>query len=74
MNKKFTNVHKKFFTDCFQYENKEATNEFMPRSQKMLNEIKSVIARSQDTLLQDAAGAAALMVILVGGLYLPGLV
>ena len=40
----------------------------------MMNDIKSVISRSHDTLLQDAIGAASLMVILVGGLYLPGLV
>ncbi|MEX5728912.1 hypothetical protein Ga0609869_002265 [Rhodovulum iodosum] len=40
----------------------------------MLTELKTVIARSQATLLQDAAGAAALMVMLVVGLHLPGLV
>lgn len=36
--------------------------------------IKALAARSQDTLLQDAAGAAALMVILVVGLHLPDIV
>ncbi len=36
--------------------------------------IKSIAARSQDTLLQDAAGVAALTVMLVVGLHLPGLV
>ena len=36
--------------------------------------LKAIAARSQDTLLQDAAGAAALVVMLVVGLHLPGLV
>lgn len=40
----------------------------------MLNEIKSVIARSSETLLQDAAGAAALVVLLLATLYVPGMV
>lgn len=39
-----------------------------------LRTLKSIAARSQDTLLQDAAGAAALVVILVVGLYLPVLI
>jgi|TARA_B110000908_G_scaffold151560_1_gene186412 hypothetical protein len=39
-----------------------------------LRQIKSIAVRSQDTLLQDAIGAAALMVILVVGLYLPSFV
>ncbi len=39
----------------------------------MLIEIKSVIERSSDTLLADFAGAAALIVMLIIGLYLPGL-
>ena len=39
----------------------------------MLHQIKTAAARSQDTLLADALGAAALMVTLVGALYLPGL-
>ncbi len=38
----------------------------------MLRQIKTVTRRSSDTLLGDAVGAAALMVTLVGGLYLPG--
>lgn len=33
--------------------------------------IKSIAQRSQDTLVQDAAGAAALIVILVVGLHFP---
>ncbi|SHK77948.1 hypothetical protein ROG8370_00146 [Roseovarius gaetbuli] len=39
----------------------------------MLHQIKTAAARSQDTLLADALGAAALMITLVGALYLPGL-
>ncbi len=40
----------------------------------MIHQIKTAAARSHDTLLGDAVGAAALMVILMGCLYLPGLV
>ena len=36
--------------------------------------VKAIAARSQDTLMQDAAGAAALIVMLVVGLHLPSLV
>lgn len=36
--------------------------------------IRGIVARSQTTLLQDAAGAAALMVMLFAGLHLPGLI
>ncbi len=39
----------------------------------MIHQIKSAAFRSSDTLLGDAIGAAALMVMLVGALYLPGL-
>ncbi|WP_281244830.1 hypothetical protein [Sulfitobacter brevis] len=39
-----------------------------------LKMIKSIASRSQHTLLQDAAGAAALVMMLVIGLHLPGLV
>ncbi len=40
----------------------------------MLKTIRTIAARSQDTLLQDAAGAAALIVMLVVGLHLPAFV
>ena len=40
----------------------------------MLTQIKSTLSRSQDTLLQDAIGAAALVVMLLVGLYLPALI
>ena len=36
--------------------------------------LKSIASRSQDTLLQDAAGAAALMVMLVVALHFPSFV
>ncbi|WP_281272578.1 hypothetical protein [Roseovarius spongiae] len=38
----------------------------------MFRQIKTAAARSNDTLLGDAIGGAALMVTLVVGLYLPG--
>lgn len=40
----------------------------------MMSDLKDVISRNQATLLQDAAGAAALVVMLIVGLHLPGLV
>lgn len=39
----------------------------------MLHQIKSAAIRSRSTLLGDTVGAAALMVTLLGGLYIPGL-
>lgn len=39
----------------------------------MLYQIRTAIQRSQDTLLGDMIGAAALVTILLGGLYLPHL-
>ena len=40
----------------------------------MTEEIKSVISRSRDTIVGDALGVAALMVMLIVGLALPGLI
>ncbi len=40
----------------------------------MIQQIKSAATRSRDTLLGDAIGMAALMVMLVAGLFLPGLI
>ena len=40
----------------------------------MTEEIKAALSRSRDTLLADAAGAAALAILLVGGLGLPHLI
>ena len=37
----------------------------------MLTQIKSVLSRSQSTILQDAAGVMSLVVILVVALHLP---
>ena len=55
--------------------NKGATsgNETL-RSDTMGNEIKTVIIRSSDTIVADAIGAAALLVMLFVGLSLPGMV
>ncbi|MDU9003340.1 hypothetical protein [Sedimentitalea todarodis] len=39
----------------------------------MMSQIKIVLHRTQDTLLQDAIGAGALVVMLVVALHLPGL-
>ena len=40
----------------------------------MAQEIKTVILRSRETLLADALGVVALIVMLIVGLALPGLV
>nr|WP_309502216.1 hypothetical protein [uncultured Roseovarius sp.] len=40
----------------------------------MFHQIKAAAIRSNDTLLGDAIGGAALIVMLVVGLFLPGLV
>lgn len=39
----------------------------------MLTQVKDIVNRSQSTLLQDAAGIVALVVMLFAGLHLPGL-
>lgn len=39
-----------------------------------LRTLKSIAARSQSTIVQDAVGAAALVVMLFVGLYLPAFV
>ncbi|WP_254919122.1 hypothetical protein [Oceanicola sp. 22II-s10i] len=39
----------------------------------MIDQIKMTAKRAQGTLLQDAIGAAALMTMLLGMLYLPAL-
>jgi len=40
----------------------------------MAKEIRTVLTRSRDTILSDAIGVAALMILLIVGLALPGLV
>ncbi|UXX85229.1 hypothetical protein [Roseovarius pelagicus] len=69
----FTDVLKKFFTGDAENENKEATLR-TEKEASMFQQIKTAAARSNDTLVGDAIGCAALMIILVVGLYLPGLV
>ncbi len=39
----------------------------------MAKQLKSALVRSRDTLLADAVGAVALIVLLLGGLSLPSL-
>ncbi len=39
----------------------------------MLRDIKSVLRRAEATIWQDFAGGLALLIMLIGGLYLPGL-
>jgi hypothetical protein len=39
----------------------------------MFAEFKALVARSSDTLAEDCLGLAALVVILFGGLAIPGL-
>lgn len=40
----------------------------------MFNQIKNALYRAQPTLLQDAAGAMSLVVMLMVALYLPGMI
>jgi hypothetical protein len=54
-------------------ENKEATKRTSLRSKTMAKEIKSVIVRSSDTIIADAFGMAALIVMLFAALSLPNL-
>jgi len=39
----------------------------------MISQLKTAFHRSRETLLGDMIGGTALMITLVGGLYLPGL-
>lgn len=39
----------------------------------MLQDIKAVLARSSDTMIEDAIGVVSLFSLLIVGLYLPGL-
>ncbi len=40
----------------------------------MFTELKAIARRSSDTLLQDLAGASALMLLLIVGLYLAAMI
>ncbi len=53
--------------------NKNKLETKIEKEPTMIRLIKTAATRSSDTLLGDAFGAAALMVMLVGALYLPGL-
>jgi hypothetical protein len=64
----FTNVLKKFFTNGFQNENKAATIMEM----QMLNDIKTILTTSRETLVEDSLGLIALFTMLVVGLHLSG--
>lgn len=59
------------FLHCrIEYENKEATDCFLTED-VMAKDLKAAVQRSADTLIGDAFGLLALVVILLGGLYLP---
>ena len=45
-----------------------------PGADPMMSDLKTVVSRARSTFLQDVAGMGALSVILVVGLYLPGLI
>jgi hypothetical protein len=64
----FLNVPKKFFTNGFQNENKEATEMEMT----MLNDIKTILTNSRATLVEDSLGLIALFTMLLVGLHLSG--
>ncbi len=40
----------------------------------MLKDVEAVLFRCRTTIWKDMLGGAALLILLVGGLYLPGLV
>jgi hypothetical protein len=64
----FTNVLQKFFTKGFRYENKTLTDLEM----QMLNDIKTILTTSRETLVEDSLGLIALFTMLVVGLHLSG--
>jgi hypothetical protein len=64
----FANVLKKFFTNGFRNENKEATDMEI----QMLNDIKTILVDSRATLVEDSLGLIALFTMLLVGLHLSG--
>jgi hypothetical protein len=78
----FINVLRKFFTAISISENKGSTNTAECDQQKqfclevylMIEQIKNTLQHSPSTLLQDAVGAASLIVMLVVALHMPGLI
>jgi hypothetical protein len=70
----FSDVLKKFFTPSHEHENKEATR-FQPEwFTPMIEDLKSAFSRAPATLPADMAGAAALVILVIAALHLPGLV
>jgi hypothetical protein len=69
----FTNVLKKFFTGAAKHENKSATR-CRPEVPPMFEDLQSAIARAGASLPADMAGAAAIVVLFLAALHLPGLV
>jgi hypothetical protein len=55
-------------------ENKGATKRTSLRSNKMSTELTSVVVRSSDTIIADAIGMAALVVMLFAALSLPNVI
>ncbi len=68
----FTNVPKKFFTSSAKIWNKEATNK-KTAGFKMVSQIVKIVKRSPSSLLEDTVGCAAIFVVLLVGLSLPGM-
>ncbi len=68
----FTNVLKKFFTWVNAYENKVATKRMEDEEiAAMIADVKKILTQSPKTVLQDAAGIAAIGVMMCVTLYLP---
>jgi hypothetical protein len=69
----FANVLKKFFTPGASCENKGATKT-LPEVPTMLEDLKSALSRTPATLGGDMAGGAALVILFLAVLHLPGFV
>jgi hypothetical protein len=69
----FANVLKKFFTPEAGCENKWATTT-LPEVPIMLEDLKSALNRAPATLGGDMAGGAALVILFLAALHLPGFV
>ena len=67
----FTNVLKKFFTERSSCENKVATS-LRTGNDTMIETLRKVLSRNDNTLIHDMIGGMSLVVILIGALHLPG--
>ena len=67
----FTYVLKKFFTGRSPYENKVATK-LRTGIDTMIDTLRKVLSRTDNTLIHDMIGGVSLVVILMGALHLPG--